>query len=122
MRVRVKATGLATYPDASIICGRARMDPDDPKSTTAINPTVLIEVLSASTEKYDRGEKLDHYKKIATLKEVAFISTRDRMIEIWRRSGRAWKRHEYRDIAPLESVGCELPLAEVYSDLPAELR
>jgi Uma2 family endonuclease len=117
MRIRVKATGLATYPDASIVCGRVQLDPDDPKSTTVVNPRVLIEVLRPSAEKYDRGEKLDHYKKIATLREVALISTDRRLIEVWRKSGHGWRRHEYRDVADLASVDCELPLDEVYRDL-----
>jgi Uma2 family endonuclease len=120
MRIRVRSTGLATYPDASIVCGKIQVDPDDAKNTTAVNPRVLFEVLSPSTEKYDRGEKLEHYKKIPSLKEVAFVSTKDKVIEIWRKTGSSWKRHEYRDVALLQSVGCELPLQEVYADLDGE--
>jgi len=120
LRIRVKATGLATYPDASIVCGRVQLDPADPKNTTAINPKVLIEVLSPSTEKYDRGEKVEHYRKIVSLKEIALVSTRGQLVEVWRKTGHAWKRHEYRDVAQLVSVGCELALSEVYRDLAGE--
>lgn len=58
LRVRVKATGLATYPDVTVICGRLERDPDDRSGHTAINPRAIVEVLSLSTEGYDRGEKL----------------------------------------------------------------
>ena len=120
LRVRVKATGLATYPDASVICGRIQLDSADSKGTTAVNPRVLIEVLSPSTEKYDRGEKLEHYKRIPSLKEVVLVSTKDQLVEVHRKTGSAWKRHEYRDIAQLTSLGVELPLSEVYRDLAGE--
>lgn len=121
LRVRVRATGLATYPDASVICGRVQLDPADPKHTTAVNPRVLVEVLSPSTEKYDRGEKLEHYKRIPALKELVLVSTKDRHIEVFRKSGAGWKRHDYRDIALLTSVGVELPLSEVYRDLAGDV-
>ena len=61
-RVRVRATGLATYPDVTVICGPVELDPDDPRQHTALNPALLVEVLSSSTEEYDRGEKFEHYK------------------------------------------------------------
>ena len=120
MRIRVKATGLATYPDASVVCGRIHLDPEDPKHTTAVNPKVLVEVLSPSTEKYDRGEKADHYKKISSLRELVLVSTDSERIEVWRKSGALWRRHDYRELAPLTSIGCELPLSEVYRDLEGE--
>lgn len=120
MRIRVRATGLATYPDASVVCGRIQLDPADPKNTTAVNPRVLVEVLSASTEKYDRGEKLEHYKRISTLREVVFVSTKEKLVEVFRKSGSGWKRHEFRDVAQLASVGVEVPLSEIYRDLAGE--
>ena len=117
LRVRVRATGLATYPDASVICGRVQLDPADPKHTTVLNPRVLVEVVSPSTEKYDRGEKFEHYKRIPSLKEVVFVATKDQHIEVFRKSAGGWRRHEYRDVAPLVSLAVELPLSEVYRDL-----
>jgi Uma2 family endonuclease len=60
LRIRVRATGLATYPDVSVICGQVELDPSDPRRHTAVNPRLLVEVLSPSTEDYDRGEKLEH--------------------------------------------------------------
>src|SRR5687768_14245293 len=59
LRVRVKATGLGTYPDVSVVCDALELDPDDRTRTTVVNPKLIVEVLSPSTEEYDRGEKLD---------------------------------------------------------------
>src|SRR5439155_18899105 len=56
LRVRVKATGLGTYPDVTVICGQLEFDPEDPKRHTVTNPRMIVEVLSPSTEEYDRGE------------------------------------------------------------------
>lgn len=117
LRIRVSATGLATYPDVSVICGQLELDPTDPKRHTALNPRLLVEVLSPSTEDYDRGEKLEHYRKIPTLQEVVLVSTRERGIEVWRRAGGEWTRHEARaGAASLASVDCQLLLDEVYRD------
>ena len=116
LRIRVKATGLTTYPDVSVICGPPEIDPEDRKKQTATNPVVLVEVLSPSTEDYDRGEKLSHYQRIDSLKEIMLVAHDRQMIEIWRRAGAVWERHEFGmgDLARLESLSCELPLAEVY--------
>src|SRR4051794_9504008 len=62
LRIRVLATGLATYPDAAVICGEVARDPTSPTHVT--NPKVIVEVLSTSTEEYDRGEKREHYQQI----------------------------------------------------------
>ncbi len=116
VRVRVKATGLGTYPDVSVVCGQLRTDPDDRKGNTIVNPIVVVEVLSPSSEDYDRGEKLAHYKKIEALREIVLVAYDERRIEIWRREGERWVPHLVRgdDIARIESLGCELPLGEVY--------
>ena len=62
LRIRVAATGLATYPDVTVVCGRSERDPAN--EVTVVNPRVVVEVLSPGTEDYDRGEKLEHYKQI----------------------------------------------------------
>ena len=67
MRVKVNTTGLYTYPDVVVVCGEIRFD--DAQKDTLLNPTVLIEVLSPSTEAYDRGEKFAHYRRLASLQE-----------------------------------------------------
>lgn len=116
LRIRVRATGLTTYPDCSVICDRVQFDASDPKRTTALNPKVLVEVTSPSTEKYDRGQKLEHYKKIASLKEVVLISQRERVIDVWRKGGTRWLHSEFRGVAQLTSIGCSLLLTDVYRD------
>jgi Uma2 family endonuclease len=114
LRVRVLATGLATYPDLTVICGPLETDPDS--RVTAVNPTLLAEVLSDSTEDYDRGEKLDHYRQIPSLQECLLISHREKSIERWRRSGGSWERTVAGagDLLELRSIGCTLRVSDVY--------
>ena len=72
-------------------------------------------MLSPSTEAYDRGEKLDNYKAIATLEEVVLVANPERLIEIWRRNSDLWSRHEFREgSAALTSIACELTFDDVY--------
>ncbi|WP_394843643.1 Uma2 family endonuclease [Pendulispora brunnea] len=117
VRIRVRKSGVATYPDVSVICGRIELDPEDRTSTTATNPKVLVEVLSPSTELYDRTDKLENYKQIESVQEVVFVAHDTRRIEVVRRVGDSWKHFEYVEgEAELASVQCTLPLAEVYRD------
>src|SRR5690348_6615565 len=69
MRVRIAATGRATYPDVSMVCGPIEYDTDDAERTTITNPILIVEVLSATTEKGDRGDKWMHYQRIPSLIE-----------------------------------------------------
>jgi Uma2 family endonuclease len=123
LRVRVKATGLGTYPDVTVVCGRLERDPDDRTGHTAINPRVIVEVLSPSTEEYDRGEKLSHYQAIPSLEEIVLVSHHRQEIEIVRReSNGSWSRHVAAagQSARLTSIACDLAVAEVYRDPFAE--
>src|SRR5207237_9462577 len=79
LRVKVEATGLITYPDVTIVCGEQRLI-GEPEYALA-NPTVLVEVLSDSTEAYDRGTKFEHYGQIASLREYLLVSQRKPRIE-----------------------------------------
>ena len=74
-KVRILATGRATYPDASVVCGNIEGDPADPTGATITNPTVLVEVLSPSTEQEDRGSKWQHYQLIPSLREYVLVSS-----------------------------------------------
>jgi Uma2 family endonuclease len=119
LRIRVQATGLGTYPDVTVVCGQLERDPEDRKGNTLLNPQVVVEVLSPSTEVYDRDEKLSHYQRVPSIQEVALVAHDRREIEIVRRqSDGSWSRHVSRgeETAHLESLGCGLPLAEVYHD------
>jgi Uma2 family endonuclease len=119
LRVRVKATGLGTYPDVTVVCGRFERDPDDRTGHTAINPRVIVEVLSPSTEDYDRGEKLSHYQLIPSLEEVVLVAhDRDEIEVVRREPSGTWSRHVVRagQSARLTSIACDLAVAEVYRD------
>jgi Uma2 family endonuclease len=118
LRVRVRETGLGTYPDLSVVCGRLELDPDDPKKQTAVNPRAVVEVLSPSTEAYDRGEKLAHYKLIESLTEIVLIAQPRRQIEVWHRSPEGWALDVSHDgeTAQLRSIDCTLPVHDVYRD------
>jgi len=92
LRIRVEASDLATYPDVAVVCGPWLRDPENPR--TILNPTVLVEVLSPSTEAYDRGEKLLRYKQISSLRAMALVAYDRREVEVWRRPDQAapWTR------------------------------
>lgn len=114
LRVRVEATGLASYPDVVVVCGELRRDPDN--DNTALNPTLLVEVLSPSTAEYDRGDKLDHYKRIPSLRQVVLVDHDSRLVELWTRgeSSDAWTRTEHREGRVTLAVDAALDLDDVY--------
>lgn len=115
LRIRVLATGLAAYPDVTIVCGPIERDPASP--TTITNPTVIVEVLSDSTRDYDRGAKAEHYRQIPSLKACLLVSHQRPLIEAWRRAedGR-WSLSEHGPGAVIELPGLDvaLPVDEVY--------
>ena len=117
LRVRVLATGLSTYPDVSVVCGSVEMAPEDPDAIT--NPVVVAEVLSDSTEAYDRGAKAAHYRRLASLQEYVLVSQAEPLIEVYRRTqaGR-WELLEGRpgDLVELRSLGINLDVAAVYAN------
>lgn len=118
LKIRVLATGLATYPDASVVCGRLELDPGDKNAAT--NPVLLVEVLSDSSEAYDRGEKFAHYRRIPSLQEYVLVSQREPLIEVFRKNEAGkWVLAEEAgkgEVAPLASIGCSLSVDEVYAD------
>jgi Uma2 family endonuclease len=118
LKIRVLATGLATYPDVSVVCGQLETDPEDANAAT--NPKLLVEVLSDSTEGYDRGEKFSHYRRIPSLLEYVLVSQRQPHIEVFRKNeaGKWELAEEGRsgDTVPLTSVGCVLSVDDVYAD------
>jgi Uma2 family endonuclease len=122
LRVRVLETGLATYPDVTIVCGPRTLDPEDPNAVT--NPTLIVEVPSRSTEEYDRGDKFEHYKRIASLQQYVLVAFREREIEVWSRDASGWEKTVARagEVAALASIGAELNVTEVYdaADPPRE--
>ena len=116
-RVHVEATGLSTYPDATVLCGQARFHPHD--RDTLLNPSVLVEVLSPSTEAYDRGAKFAHYRSIPSFVEYLLVSQAERRVDHYRRlEAGQWILTEYvgdaaRVVLPV--LGCEIAVAELYA-------
>jgi len=117
LRVRIVDTGLSTYPDVSVVCGQLETAPDDKDAVT--NPIVLVEVLSESTEGYDRGAKAAHYRRIPSLREYVLVAQAEPRIEVFRRaeSGR-WELLEARpgETIELASLGVQLDVAAVYAN------
>lgn len=117
LRVRVLETGLTTYPDVTVVCGPWERDPLS--SSTVINPKVVVEVLSPSTEAYDRGEKLEHYKRIPSLAAVVLVASERTELEVWSRAeGGAWERALFGkgQRAGLVAIGCALEVDGIYAD------
>lgn len=116
-RTHVPGTGLFTYPDVTVVCGELRTHAKD--SHTLLTPTLLVEVLSPSTEAYDRGAKFRHYQSIETLREYLLVGSVERAVEHYRRlpSQTKWELSSYDDPASLialPALGIELSLAEIY--------
>jgi Uma2 family endonuclease len=118
LKLRVKETGLRTYPDVSVYCGKRELDTEDPARQTYMNPTVLAEVLSPSTEQYDRGTKAVHYRRIETLKIILLVSQDEARVDtLLRQPDGSWRLREYEgmdQVLPLEAIGVELPLTAIY--------
>jgi Uma2 family endonuclease len=121
LRVRVLATGLATYPDAAVVCGEPARDPASPTHIT--NPTLLVEVLSPSTEEYDRGEKREHYQQIEALREYVLVAQERRRVEVFRRAEGAWAHEVYGAGSTIElaSLGITLSTDDLYTDAGLDL-
>ncbi len=116
MRVKVSQTELYTYPDVVLVCGRLQLE--DKHRDTLLNPTVLIEVLSPSTEDYDLGTKFAHYRVLESLSDYLLIAQTGVLIEHYQRqSSDRWLLTTYRALdalVPIPSIGCDLLLTDVY--------
>jgi Uma2 family endonuclease len=120
LKVRTGEDGLYTYPDVSVVCGE-RIFADD-ETDVLLNPKLIVEVLSKSNEAHDRGFKFREYKKIASLEEYILVSQFEPLIERFRREpGGLWiscsEAHGMDATLVLESLGLEIPLAEIYRDI-----
>ena len=116
LRVKVSPTGLYTYPDIVVACGEAKFD--DKQKDTLLNPSVIIEVLSDSTEGYDRGKKFGHYRQLESLSEYVLIAQDEHHVESYlRQPDDRWlltETSEPQGSIGLNSIDCELALAEIY--------
>ncbi|MSP58877.1 MAG: Uma2 family endonuclease [Myxococcales bacterium] len=114
-RVHIAETRLYTYPDVTVVCGPAKYHSRDPLSLT--NPLLLVEVLSDSTELYDRGAKFAHYRRLPSLQEILLVAQAERRVELYRRIEHPeWLFTERvgEGAVTLSSLGVDLSLAEIY--------
>ena len=120
MRVRIPATGLGTYPDLVVVCDEPRFEDD--KEDTLLNPTLIIEVLSPSTEDYDHGKKFAHYRSLPSLQVYVLVAQEEVHVELFERQrDDRWVLSETRDVGEtleLPVIGASLALADVYDRVP----
>lgn len=117
LKVRIEATGLTTFPDVSVVCGDRETAEIDPNAV--VNPTLLVEVTSPSTEDYDRGEKLSHYKQIESLQAVLLVSHRRKQVTVYQRSDDGWEQRDVRggEIVVLSSPELSISVDELYAGI-----
>lgn len=116
MRVRIAATGSYLYPDIVALCGEAELL--DETFDTLTNPHLIVEVLSPSTESYDRIEKFEFVKRLDSLREYVLVAQDRVRVERYSRQGDEWLLTTWETLdstLELESVGCRIPLVEIYS-------
>lgn len=118
LRVRSSAD-VYVYPDVVVACGEPRLE--DNQRDTLLNPALIVEVLSPSTESYDRGRKFEHYQMLDSLKEYVLIAQdRPRIEHYLRQDGHVWLYTEVSNLdgsISLPSLGCEVPLSEIYDQV-----
>lgn len=124
LRVKVEATGLYTYPDVSVACEEQRFANDE--MDTLLNPTMIVEVLSDSTEKYDRGEKFRQYQQIESLKEYMLVSQHVPRVELFVRQGDGtWLLYQANGLEEKitsPTLGVTLEMREIFANVKFEAR
>ncbi|MBL8923776.1 MAG: Uma2 family endonuclease [Myxococcaceae bacterium] len=120
LKVRVERTDLSAFPDVSVVCGERESSAIDRNALT--NPILLVEVTSPSTEDYDRGEKLSHYKQLPSLAAVLFVSHRTQRITVVRRGATGWDELEFRagERVVLQPPVLSFAVDEVYAGVTLE--
>jgi Uma2 family endonuclease len=116
LRIRIDATNRSTYADVVVICGREHTSDID--RTAVVNPTVIVEVLSPSTEASDRGEKWRHYQRIDSLREYVLVSQGEPYVEVFRRDGDEWvlRTATAGQMLELTSQGIQIAVDAIYAD------
>jgi Uma2 family endonuclease len=116
MRVRVEATGSYVYPDIVALCGEAQLL--DETFDTLTNPQLIVEVLSPSTENYDRGEKFERLKQLDSLQEYVLVAQERVQVERFSRQGGEWSLTTWETLestVTLESIDCRVRVADIYA-------
>ncbi len=121
VNIHVEATGLGTFPDGSVVCGETQTLAID--KDAVVNPVLLVEVTSKSTEDYDRGEKLSHYKQLSSLKTVVFVSHRSlRVTVVQRAASGGWNEREFRagETVLIDEPPLQFAVDEIYQGIVLE--
>ena len=116
MRLQIENPTKFFYPDVTVVCGDEKMSGED----NLLNPLVIFEVLSGTTEHIDRGRKFLAYQTVESLQEYVLVSQNEYLVEHFRRDGDQWVYAALRGVdatLPLASAGCDLPLREIYYQL-----
>ena len=121
LRVRIDETGLYAYPDLTVVCGEPEFAPTRPESL--LNPAMIVEVLSPSTAQYDRGAKLEHYRRRPSVQVVLLVDSLERRITRYVRNlDDTWTLADHTDgIVPLGPLALEIPVDEVYEGADAAM-
>jgi len=118
-RIRIDAVDLSTYPDVAVICGGVKVDPVDRHAAT--NPRVIVEVLSKSTENYDRGRKFEFYQHLESFAEyIVVYQDEPRVIHYVRQSDGGWTYKLLvgeQETLHLQAIDCDLPFATIYRNV-----
>jgi Uma2 family endonuclease len=124
--VKVRTKNTFSYPDATVICGEAVYDYDPNGNAILLNPTLIVEVLSPSTEAYYRGDKFAAYRELASFCEYLLVSQSEPLVDHYiKQSDGSWKFLTYKGLGSsvkLESVHCTLALSEIYKQVKFENR
>ena len=119
MRVSIPAVKSYFYPDVGVVCEEPRFEDD--VLDILLNPIVVVEVLSPSTEAYDRGDKFAHYRQLECLQEYILVSQDKVRVDHYVRQATQWILTDFQVLdqhLPLTSIQCELPLQEIYENVP----
>lgn len=123
LRVHIPATGLYTYPDVMVVCGKAELL-EDAFLDTVLNPVLIIEVLSPSTADYDKGTKFDHYRTIESLQEYILVwQDKKRVARYTKQENESWVLRDFigddAEIA-LSSIDCQITMEDIYDKVDFE--
>ena len=114
LQISIRAADVATYPDVAVVCDPVERDPDS--TTHVTNPRIVVEVLSPTTERYDREQKRLYYQQLDSLCEYVLVAQDRRCVEVWTRSEQGWEHATFGagGRAPLRSIDFTLDIDELY--------
>ncbi|HLT35046.1 MAG TPA: Uma2 family endonuclease [Enhygromyxa sp.] len=115
LQISIRAAEVATYADVAVLCDPIERDPESPAHVT--NPRIIVEVLSPTTERYDREQKRLYYQHLASLREYVLIAQDRRRVEVWCRGEEGWTHsvHQAGESVPLRSIDYSLSVDELYA-------